>query len=84
MTFDEIINLKEENFFMKTDHYKNLNIFKIAFNKNQKEIIGKELLNKYYFSFTSMVEKLQKIKIPIYRDISRMARKISLNVSTGK
>lgn len=61
-----------------------LNIFKIAFNKNQKEMIGKELLDKYNLSFTSMVEKLQKIKIPIYRDISRMARRISLNISTGK
>jgi predicted nuclease with TOPRIM domain len=63
---------------------KKLNIFKVAFNRNQKEMIGRELLNKYYFSFTSMVEKLQKIKIPIYRDISRMARRISLNISTGR
>ena len=63
---------------------KAMNIFKISFNKNQKEMIGKELLNKYNFSFTSMVEKLQKIKIPIYRDISRMARRISLGKSTPK
>ena len=31
-----------------------------------------------------MAEKLQKIKIPIYRDISRMARRIMLDISTGK
>ena len=61
-----------------------VNIFKISFNKNQREMIGKELLDKYNFNFTSMVEKLQKIKIPIYRDISKMARRISLGISTGK
>ncbi len=31
-----------------------------------------------------MVEKIQKIKIPIYRDISRMARRIALGITTGK
>jgi hypothetical protein len=31
-----------------------------------------------------MVEKLQRIKIPIYRDLSRMARKINVGVNTGK
>ena len=38
-------------------------------------------------SFTSVVEKIQKIqkiKVPIYRDMSRMGRKISLGISTGK
>lgn len=31
-----------------------------------------------------MVEKLQKIKIPIYRDLSRLARKVNVGVTTPK
>lgn len=42
MSFEEIIDIKEDNFFMKPDPpQKPFNVLKISFNKNQKEIIGK-------------------------------------------
>ena len=68
---------------------KPLDIFRMSMEDSgrQKYIIGKQLLTKFNMSFTSVVEKIQKIqkiKVPIYRDMSRMGRKISLGISTGK
>lgn len=70
MEFEDILAIKEEKF---TVGEKNLNIFKLLYDRNffNRNLT---LLDKYYFSFNSLFEKFQKYKIQIYRDMSRDSR----------
>lgn len=62
---------------------KDIDIFKFL-KKNSGKYITKELLNKYYFSHTSFVDKLNRFKIPIMREISKQSRDFTLNISMPK
>lgn len=54
-----------------------INIFSIV--KSDPKILKNTILDKYKFSFTSVIEKAeQKVRFPVYRDISKKARMLSL------
>lgn len=36
-----------------------------------------DILGKYYFHFTSMTEKMEKVKFPLLRDLSQIGRKLA-------
>lgn len=52
------------------------NIFNLVFNNDELIKMGNSILDKYYFCHNSMKEIVQKLKVPIYRDISIFARKM--------
>ena len=68
--------MKDENFFTK--NYKTGNIFRFANLVEEEGLHGKEILQKYHFCLDSIQEKAQKLKIPIYRDISTRSRNIEM------
>jgi hypothetical protein len=63
--------MKEEKYSDK--RVKDMNIFQLLHDRNffNRNLT---LLDKYFFSFSSMMEKFQKFKFKIYRDISRESR----------
>lgn len=63
--------MKEEKYSEK--RIKDLNIFQLLYDRNffNRNLT---LLDKYFFSFNSVLEKFQKYKIRVYRDISRESR----------
>jgi hypothetical protein len=71
---------KEPNYFME-DENKKINIFKIG-NDDDEDLAAKEILEDYYFCTNSTIEKLSKVKIPIYRDLSNFARQLMLGKKT--
>ena len=62
---------------------KKINLFKIIRDECDDEI-GPSILDKFYFCWSSVIEKLQKIKIPIYRDLSLLGRKATAGISTRR
>jgi hypothetical protein len=36
-----------------------------------------DVLDKYHFHFTSMTEKMEKVKFPVLRDLSQLGRKLA-------
>lgn len=71
MEFDHIIEMKEEKYSDK--RIKDMNIFQLLYDRNFFDR-NLTILDKYFFSFNSMMEKFQKFKIKVYRDISRESR----------
>jgi hypothetical protein len=75
MEFDDILEMRDEKYSDKRE--REMNIFQLLYDK---DFFNRNLttLDKYFFSFNSLLEKFQKFKIKIYRDISRESR---VNVS---
>jgi hypothetical protein len=71
LEFDAIIEMKEDKYSDK--RIRDMNIFQLLHDRN---FFNRNLtiLDKYFFSFNSMMEKFQKLKIRVYRDISRESR----------
>ncbi len=77
---DDVVSRKEENFYLKKQD--NMNIFQYCY-QDQTITIGNSLLEKHNFCFTSIMTKIQKVKLPAYRDLSRFGRRMMLGLSTG-
>lgn len=73
---EQIIQLKEKSYFLKTEHIGN--IFKFATDPNRMLNVGKAKLDNYYFCHNSMKDVVQKKKFLVFRDISRLARHLIL------
>jgi hypothetical protein len=64
-------------------HQGAINIFEFM-HGNHRSILSKQLLKKYYFNFTSCVEKMQRYKVHIYRELSQLARTLITNTNIAK
>lgn len=42
-----------------------------------KGIVTSNILSKFYFNFTSIVDRMSKSKISVYRDLSKLSRKLA-------
>lgn len=73
--------MPDSNYYNATQ--KDIDIFKFL-KKNGGKYITKELLNKYYFSHNSFVDKMNRYKIPIMREISKQSRNFVMNVTMPK
>lgn len=80
MELESILKIKESSYYLT--HQKIDNIFSMVFHHDENIKMGNELLGKYYFSFDSMKDVVQKMKISTYRDLSRMARKLAKGAKT--
>jgi len=68
---DNIINLNDKNFYLEKQ--REINIFE--FRKGRTNgIVTCDMLGKFYFSFTSIVDRIGKQKISIYRDLCQISR----------
>lgn len=67
MDFQEIITMTDHSYYWRKNQ--SINIFKELYDSDN--LVSKSLLDKYYFSFSSMAEKHIKIKAPVERDLSR-------------
>lgn len=83
LDLESIVSIDEENFFQASA--KKINVFRILVDSEELKS-NRSVLQKYYFSHThsAMTEKISKMKIPIYRDISTMSRKLVTDLGTGR
>lgn len=81
LEIEQIALFQEENFFMK--NRKRINIFKLT--EAGDHCIGAlDYLRKHKFEFNGMIERNYKFRIPIYRDLSRLARMVMMGGSRNE
>lgn len=71
MELDDILGMEDENFYAA--RLDKLNIFQIM-RGNHKPFITTDTLDKFHFNFTHLVERIDAVKFPILRDLSRVGR----------
>lgn len=76
-----ILEMPDTNYY--AERQGPINIFEFM-RGNLPSIISKDILKKYFFNFTSCLEKMQRYKVPIYREISQLARNLVLNSNISK
>ena len=80
MELDEILTMRDENYFEK--NMKIDNLFCLVFGRDKELKTNMDILDEKYFCFDSVRNSSKKNSFPIYRDISQFARKCSRNLST--
>ncbi len=70
MSLDDIIKMDDQNYYIDN---REINIFHYIKGNHQK-ILSKEILNKYNFSFRSLVIRYGRMRVPILRELSRFGR----------
>jgi hypothetical protein len=70
MSFDDIVNIKEDNYYVK--HQKSINIFSLL--HGEPDILDSSILDRFYFSYVSHFEKREKYRAYTNRDLSQKAR----------
>jgi len=78
MSFDEILSMKDENFFEKNRKIDNL--FYLVFRRDNEFKTNIDYLDEHYFCHESIKETSKTKKIPIFRDMSQFARRCTRNL----
>lgn len=80
MDFEEIVGIQEENHYIKNQ--KPINLFSILY--RAPDVLNSSILDKHYFSFMSMIQKVHKFRENSNRDLSRKAREKAIKKKFDK
>jgi hypothetical protein len=81
LSFDQILALSDKNYYVNNQGP--INIFEFM-HGNHRSILSRDILTKFYFNFTSCLDKLQRFKIQIYRELSLIGRTLVFKTNIPK